>query len=110
VSIQSFALGEPSYIETHFKKGHFPLVGDKVQAQLFVDSADYPGVIRSAKTLQTDIERVTGQRLELVQDIGELGKTAVIIGSAGKSPTIDKLIADGKVNAANILGKWDAYH
>lgn len=109
-SLHAFALGEPSYVETRFKRGYFPLVGDKVRAQLFVDSADYPGVIRSTKMLQSDIERVTGQQLELVQDVTQLGKTVVLIGSIGKSPVIDQLIAEGKVEAGNIIDQWDAYH
>src|SRR5690606_996884 len=109
-SLHAFALGEPSYVETRFKRGYFPLVGDKVRAQLFVDSADYPGVIRSTKMLQSDIERVTGQQLELVQDVTQLGRTVVRIGSIGKSPVIDQLIAEGKVEAGNITDQWDAYH
>jgi hypothetical protein len=108
--LHALALGDPGYVETRFKKGHFPLVGDKVQAQLYVDSADYPGVIRSVKNLQLDIERVTDKKLELLHDTKQLGKTVVIIGSIGKSAVIDQLIADGKVQTDDIAGKWDAYH
>src|SRR5690606_2677690 len=104
------ALGEPKYVESLYKRGDFVLVGEKVRAQLYIDKADYPGVITSAKNLQQDIERVTGTRLELVQDATQLAKTVVIIGSIGKSPVIDQLIADGKVDAAEIIDQWDAYH
>jgi hypothetical protein len=89
--------------------GDFPLVRDKQAATLFLDSADYPGVLRAASDLQADIERVTGIKPTLAANGAPDGKLAVIIGTLGKSPLIDSLAKSGKINAVAISGKWESF-
>ena len=47
----------------------FPLVRASNAAPLFLDSNDYPGVLRAAGDLQADIERVTGVRPNLATNL-----------------------------------------
>src|ERR1051326_1162712 len=47
------------YVQTTNAQGYFPLVQNTDTTPLFVDPADWPGVLRAATDLQTDITRVT---------------------------------------------------
>lgn len=108
-SATALALGEKTYVETQYKKGRFVLVGEKTQAKLYVDTKDFLGVQKSVTNLQQDIERVTGQRPAVVNNLNELSQYAVIIGSIGHSEIIDQLIAEGKLDVSKTTDKWDAY-
>src|SRR5439155_8954291 len=65
--------------------GSFPFVHGRQAAPLFVDKADYPGVLRAAGDLQADVERVTGVKPDLVTDRAPAGKAVVIAGTLGRS-------------------------
>lgn len=106
----ALALGEESYVDSRYKKGDFILVGEKSRAQLYVDAADFPGVVRSLGLLQKDIERVTGRQLSIINNTEQLASSVVIVGTLGKSALIDELVASNKLNVSAIVEQWDAYH
>jgi len=89
--------------------GAFPLVRGEMVAPIFVASNDWPGVLRAAKDLQADIERVTGRRPNLPNFSSAVLPAAVIIGTVGKSTLIDGLVAAGKLNTDAIRGQWEAF-
>jgi hypothetical protein len=91
------------------ERGAFPLVRDRNAARLFVDGADFPGVRRAAGDLQSDIERVSGVKPELVTDRVPSGGLAVIVGAVGKSSLIDALAKAGKIDVQSISGKWESF-
>ncbi|MFG2085467.1 glycosyl hydrolase 115 family protein [Spirillospora sp. NPDC048824] len=97
-----------SYISFRDGRGYFPLVAGGKAAPLVVSDADHPGVVRAAGDLRADIERVTGERpaLSTGGDVPS-GRTAVVIGTIGESPLIDRLIASGKLDVKGIAGKWE---
>jgi hypothetical protein len=102
----AFALGQPRYIEDAARPGSFPLVRARSAASIFVDAADWPGVIRAASDLRADIARVTG----LTPDLASVAHAnTILIGTLGCNPTIDRLAAEGKIDAAAIRGKWESY-
>jgi len=101
-------LAGDSYISTENGQGLFPLVSDGQSAPLCVSSQDYPGVLKVAKHLQADIKRVTGVEPKIITD-KPIGNTIVIIGTIGKTPVIDKLIEEKKINADKVAGCWDTY-
>jgi hypothetical protein len=105
----AFALGQARYVETVNAAGSFPLVQAKAAAALYVDSADHAGVLRAAGDLAADVARVTGVTLAMVHDEKGLGANAVIAGTLGKSALIDRLIREGKIDAGQIKGKWEAF-
>lgn len=104
------SLGEPNYISEVGKRDSVALVGGTSTAKLYIDNSDHSGAIRALGDLQKDIRRVSGKTAEMVNDVSQLGKHAVIVGTIGKSPVIDQLIAAKKIKPQNIVGKWDAYH
>jgi hypothetical protein len=86
----------------------FPLLQNKQAATLYVDQADWPGVLRAAGDLQADLERVSGIKPEL-RHAAPAAKTAVLVGTIGKSPVIDALIKAGKIKTDAINGKWESF-
>jgi hypothetical protein len=104
-----FAIGQGQYADGTFSGGSFTLAQKNEVAVLYVDSQDYPGVVRAVNDLQADVNRVTGRIPKIANDEKDLGKNAVIIGTIGKSPLIDRLIRDGKVDANQIVGKWESF-
>lgn len=98
-----------SYITTQKGEGYFTLSSSGKAASIFVSSEDYPGVVRAAKDLQADVQRVSkAQPAVFTTDAPEAGEV-VLIGTIGKSPVIDKLIADEKLDVSEIEGKWETY-
>ena len=91
--VSSASIGDASYVTSTPTAGAFPLVQGTSAASLYVDASDWPGVIRAAGDLQADISRVTGLTPRLVKTAADLTATAVIIGTIGRSPLIDRLVA-----------------
>jgi hypothetical protein len=102
----ALALGQPRYIDDSPRPGSFPMVRARSAAPIFVDPADWPGVIRAASDLRADIGRVTS----ILPDLATAaGSRAIVIGTLGHSPTIDRLAREGKIDDAAIRGKWESY-
>lgn len=99
----------PSYISTEKGKGNFTLSESGKPAPLCVSSQDYPGVIRVLEHLQTDIGHVTNTLPVLSIDTIPAAREVVLVGTLGKSPLIDKLVRDKKLEVADIAGNWDTF-
>ncbi|MCC3158562.1 glycosyl hydrolase 115 family protein [Hymenobacter sp. 15J16-1T3B] len=101
--------GADTYVSADKGKGRFPLVAGGQAAPLFASAADWPGVLRAARDLQADIQRVTQRQPALTTDQAPSGKQVVIIGTVGKSPLIDGLIQGKKLDASGLTGKWETF-
>ncbi len=84
-------------------------MNEKNISPIFLDDGELPGVKRAAENLRIDIENVSGKKPELKTKIDEINNTAIIIGTIGNSPLINKLIADKKINIDKIQNQWDAF-
>jgi hypothetical protein len=104
-----YGLGQERYVETVARPGNFAIARSGVAASIYVDNSDYPGVIRAANDLDRDIARVTGIAPTLTRDAATLRPAAIIIGTIGKSPLIDRLIRSRKLNVQSIAGQWESY-
>jgi Glycosyl hydrolase family 115/Gylcosyl hydrolase family 115 C-terminal domain len=105
----AFGLGQQKYIETTVQPGSLAIVARGSASPVYVDSADYPGVIRAAGDLQSDIARVTGVTPAITNSKSGLQTRAIIIGTIGRSPVIDALVTAGKISVAAIAGKWESF-
>lgn len=92
-----------NYITTKAGPGRFPLVG----APLVVSKDDHAGVIRVVDDLRADLKKVTGVEPALGHDDIPAGADPVIVGTIGKSPLIDRIIARGKLDVRGVRGKWE---
>ncbi len=107
-SPRALALGEPNYVDTVATRGSFPLVS-KTVAPILIDTNDWPGVIRAANDLSTDVNRVTGRSPTILNTVKRGDNNVVIIGTLGKSATIDRLVRDKKIDVSAIAGKWESF-
>ncbi len=104
-----WAIGQAPYVSTTPVPSGVPLVDARGVAPIQVDSSDWPGVVRAAHDLQADIQRVTG-RTPVFGTAGDRGaRTLVIIGTVGKSDTIDRLARAGTIDVHAIAGKWESF-
>jgi len=87
----------------------FPLAAGGRVADLYVENSDYPGVVRAAGDLAEDLARVTGLRPRLVHDPAAPGEFAVIVGTIGRNGVVDRLIGSGRLDAADLAGKWESF-
>jgi hypothetical protein len=110
VSPAAYAVnGDKSYISTEKQKGSFALSVAGKPAPLYVSPDDFPGVLRVMKHLQADVNRVTKAEPQLYIDKKvPKAKEIVLVGTLGKSPVIDKLVKDKKLDVTGIAGKWEA--
>ncbi len=107
--LHALTIGQDRYVDPAYHPGDFSLVTRNAAATLFVDSADFPGVVRAANDLQADIERVTNRVVAVAHDEKRLGSNVIIVGTAGKSKIIDQLIRDHKIDVTAIASKWESF-
>lgn len=110
ISTDAWAIGQARYVETTpSSAASVPLVADGVAAALVVDAGDWPGVVRAARDLQADVNRVTGITPALVSPGPAPGAAAVIIGTIGRSPIIDRLARERRIDVSSIRGRWESF-
>ncbi|MGD9210780.1 MAG: glycosyl hydrolase 115 family protein, partial [Desulfobacteraceae bacterium] len=97
------------YVVFNPQNESFPLVVGNQAAPLVVSGDDYPGVIRAVDDLQLDISKVTDMEPTVSVDTIPEAEEIVIIGTIGKSPLIDKLIQNQRLNVDDIKGKWETF-
>ena len=102
----SQAAGTDPFIIKSFVKGSFVLADKGTVSSILVSGNEWPGVLRAATDLQTDLEKVTGIKPAFLTD--KTARTAIIIGTIGKSTVIDQLIKGNKINVAGIAGNWES--
>ncbi|KAF8247687.1 hypothetical protein K440DRAFT_654688 [Wilcoxina mikolae CBS 423.85] len=110
------ALGRKPIVSSSKEKGALALFENgKAIAGIRVagNAPDYPGVICAAHDLSADFGRVTGQNLTISITTSTTKavnmKTAIIIGTIGKSALIDFLVSSKKLDVSKIKGKWESF-
>jgi hypothetical protein len=107
--LEAQTIGEARYVDLAYHAGEFGIVARNVAATLYVDSADFSGVVRAVGELQADVQRVTNKSAAIAHAEEGLGSNTILIGTIGKSTIIDELIRDGKIDANSIAGKWESF-
>ena len=102
-------IGGASYVSPKKPKDGFALVVAGKAAPLYASAGEWPGVLRAARDLQADINRVTAVTPTLITDQAPVGQLVVLIGTLGKSPLIDQLVRDKKLDVAGVAGKWEVF-
>ncbi|MEV1289066.1 glycosyl hydrolase 115 family protein [Micromonospora sp. NPDC049679] len=96
-----------TYIAYTKTAGAFPLVAGGAGAPLVVSGVDHPGVVRVVHDLRADIKRVTDVEPTVWVDRIPARREIVLVGTIGRSPLIDGLVAAGKLDVTGIAGKWE---
>ena len=90
----------------------FPLSANGGTAVIWTDGDDYKVVQITAQMFADDVNRVSNATAEVKQtkSLSEIsGDAVVLIGTIGKSAMIDELVAQGKIDAKAIEGKWESF-
>jgi hypothetical protein len=99
----------PNYVSTAKQPGFFTLAEPGVCAVFVASRNEHPGVLRVLDNLQADFIKVTAQVPPIVLDEPPAGREVVLIGTLGKSPLIDRLIAEKKLDPAGLAGRWETF-
>jgi hypothetical protein len=85
------------------------LIDGQSVTDVYADPHDATVVNIAARLLSDDVERVTGHKPAVKNDPATLGKTAVLIGTIGHCPLIDRLIEANRLDVSHVRGQWEAY-
>jgi hypothetical protein len=97
------------YISAKKTTGSFPLVAGGKAATLYASEGEWPGVLRTIRDVQADINHVTGQEPTMLTDAPQGARPVVLIGTLGHSALIDKLVQAGKLDVSNLAGRWETF-
>ena len=107
-SVALFALGEPHRVTTTPEIGSFALAQRQSLARIYVDSADWAGVLRAASSFSSDVAQVTGRTPEIIHNAGREDRDIVLIGTIGSSSIIDRLIRNRKLTSTPFAANGNA--
>jgi hypothetical protein len=104
------ALAAPSaWILDHPSAGAFPLVAPDGVADLILAEDDAPVVGLAAQGLADDLAAVTGRAPAIRPGGGAPGHPQVWIGTLGRHPAIDGLVAARKLDVRDLKGAWESF-
>lgn len=87
----------------------FPLVANHHAATLVTSPADHEVAAIAAADLADDITRITGVRPDITATPFQQGGPLVLIGTLGRHPLIDALVATGALDVGNLAGAWESF-
>lgn len=83
------------------------IAGSDKTPVIYVDDADWAGVVRAVGDLKEDIESVTDVAAAIVNENAD--NADIVVGTIGKSAEIDMLIEEEKLDVAEIKDKWECF-
>lgn len=109
VASASGAAEARSWISTQPSAAAFPLVSASGAAPLVFAAEDFKVVAIAARDLAEDIGRVTGRRPDVRDRVEGVMGAVVLIGTLGKNATIDRLVAEGRLDVSAVRGQWETF-
>ena len=85
------------------------LVSGGTATAIYVEPDEEQAVKRAAGDLAEDIARVAGVKPVLTENPSPAKAGLIIVGTLGKSKTLDRLAADGKLDVAGVRGQWESH-
>ncbi|MBC3920841.1 glycosyl hydrolase 115 family protein [Undibacterium sp. CY18W] len=77
--------------------------------QIVLADGDAKVVQLAARDLATDLERVTGRHAHISSPSAIKSTSLILVGTLGKSPLLDQLVAAGKLDIGNLRGAWESF-
>lgn len=109
LSTKSHAINPEKYVVNQASNENFPLVSKGKTASILVGDKDYAGVLKVVGHLENDIFKVSDLHPKRIKKIAEAEDFVVIIGTLGKSESIDQLAKKGKIDVKELQGKWEKF-
>jgi hypothetical protein len=107
--VQAADCTAPAVVCDEAVAGALPLVVDGTPAPVLADAGDLPGVLRAARDLRADLSVVTGAEAAFATDSGTTARTAIIVGTLGHSPRVDRIVREQGIDTAGVAGQWEAH-
>jgi hypothetical protein len=107
--VRTASAQEPVWVKDAGRAGDFELVRRGRAADVYVSAEEFKVVRIAADDLAADVERVTGARPAVRTEAAGLSSHAVLVGTLGKSPFIDQLAQDGKLDVKSLRGQWESF-
>ena len=106
---QRAAPPDGNYIAFEKKIGRFPLAASGHAASLYLSSGEFPGVRRVAGHVQGDLHKVTGLKPALHVDATPAERAIVLVGTLGKNPLIDRLVAEKRIDVSDMDSRRETW-
>jgi hypothetical protein len=107
--LNAHALGDPNHVVFQSQPHAFAIASTGHPASILVGPADWPGVTRAATSFAADVASVTGNSPAILHTLTTSpDRNIILIGTIGRSPLIDRLIASHKLDVASIQGHWES--
>ncbi|WP_207424622.1 glycosyl hydrolase 115 family protein [Desertivirga brevis] len=88
---------------------YFPIVSKASSASIVYSNSENILVEKASEFLASDIEKVTGKKPE-ISSSGKTGnRNTIIIGTVGKNPLINELVAKKKLDISPIVNQWERF-
>ena len=97
------------YVTAAPAPGRFSLITQGRPIPLLISGQDWAGVRRAAQSLKADLGRVTGQEPRVITDTVLNAPALVLIGTIGRSPLIDRLVREKKLDVSKVAGRWETF-
>ena len=98
----------PQYVQYEKSADAFCIAAKGKATAVCVSSEDWEGVVRAAGDLVNDIRMVSGAEPQLIKNTSSSTPT-ILIGTIGKSPLIDQLVSEGKLDVSAVKGQWESF-
>ncbi len=89
--------------------GSFPVSGSRGAAAIWAAAGDAEVVHIAARDLATDVERVSGKKPRVAIGGPTPAGDVLLVGTLGRSPVIDQLVAQGRLPVGDLRGQWEAF-
>lgn len=97
------AANHSAFVSFSAEKDGFPLS----DCSILYDESDFKVVKKTVTLFASDVEQVTSRHLPVNPE--KQKENVIIIGTLGKSRWIDKLVANGQLDATKIQGGWEQF-
>ncbi len=106
------------WVSERAEAGSFALASEGRAAVVVVAEGEFKAVALAAADFAMDVERVAGVKPEVRTvggaraEVAEIEKSAggiVLVGTLGKNPCIDELVAEGKLDVSAVRGQWETF-
>ena len=98
-----------SWVRAQPQAGDFPLVPGDRAADMVIGTDDFKVVSIAAHDFAADVERVTGRKPAVRTSTEGVAGPVVLIGTLGRVPAIDALVAAGRLDVAALRGAWETF-
>ncbi|HEY8689436.1 MAG TPA: glycosyl hydrolase 115 family protein, partial [Chitinophagaceae bacterium] len=97
-----------NFITDKKEAGSFAIVSNTATS-IYTDANDDWLIQKTAMLFQSDIEKVTGKKTNIIHQLSAADKNIIIIGSIEHSSIIHQFVEEKKININNTKGKWEAF-